>query len=133
MNKIYISYANEDFKKALQVQKILEENTISSTIVNHTSLNTNGDIAETMLNEIKNHEFFLFLFSKYANESNFFSIELNAAIKRNKKVYILALDASSIDDKLNFTINNSIFIEYSSLKTSVNKFIKLINRGHNNE
>lgn len=133
MNKIYISYANEDFQKALLVQKILDENNLSTTTVDHTSLNTNGDIAETMLNEIKNHEIFLFLFSKYANESNFFSIELNAAIKRNKKVYILALDASSIDERLNFTINNSSFIEYSTLKTSVNKFIKLINRGNNNE
>ena len=133
MYKLYISYANEDYDLAIKIQDALKNNNINSSIIDHTSLNVNGDIAEAMYNEIKKYENILFLFSAYANESNFFAIELNAAVKRNKKIYILLLDESNMSDELRFTTSNSIFLKYSGFKNSIKSLSDLITNGDENE
>lgn len=122
MERVYISYANEDLSVAKKVNDILSENGINTYIVDHTEENLNGDVALEMLDGIKNSNVFLCLYSKYSNSSNFISIEINAAVKREKHVYIINIDGTSLEQKTNFAIANSTLIK-GDFDSAINKFI----------
>lgn len=128
MEKVYLSYANEDLSVAKKVSDVLIENGINALIVDHTEENLNGDVALEMLDSIKNSNIFLCLYSKYANGSNFISIEINAAIKREKRVYIINMDGTSLEQKTNFAIANSTLIK-GDLDSATKEFITIIKGG----
>ncbi|MBE5744140.1 MAG: TIR domain-containing protein [Clostridiales bacterium] len=128
MERVYISYANEDLSVAKKVNDILSENGINTYIVDHTEENLNGDVALEMLDGIKNSNVFLCLYSKYSNSSNFISIEINAAVKREKRVYIINIDGTSLEQKTNFAIANSTLIK-GDFDSAINKFITIIKGG----
>ncbi len=128
MEKVYLSYANEDLSVAKKVSDVLIKNGINALIVDHTEENLNGDVALEMLDSIKNSNVFLCLYSKYANGSNFISIEINAAIKREKRVYIINMDGTSLEQKTNFAIANSTLIK-GDLDSATKEFITIIKGG----
>ncbi len=126
MKKIYLSYANEDFAAAKEVKEALEGSGMRVTLVEHVELTVDGDVAEKMLAEIKEANVFLCLFSGHANLSNFVSIEINAAVKREKEIYVLALDESKMEPKLKFALANSTYLKGGK---AVKEFIKLVQEG----
>ena len=128
MERVYISYANEDLSVAKKVNDILSENGINTYIVDHTEENLNGDVALEMLDGIKNSNVFLCLYSKYSNSSNLISIEFNAAVKREKRVYIINIDGTSLEQKTNFAIANSTLIK-GDFDSAINNFITIIKGG----
>lgn len=128
MKKIYISYANQDVNIAKSVKSELLSNGISVCFIDHTEENLQGDVANEMLTGIKNCDAFLCLYSKYSNNSNFVSIELNASVKREKQVYIINTDKTYIEKKTNFAIANSILLK-GDLKKALAEFIGLIKSG----
>lgn len=111
MKKIYVSYANQDLQIAKNLKQEIESKGFSVCLIDHTEENLNGDVASEMLEGIKNAEVFLCLYSKNSLQSNFVSIEINAAVKREKEVYILNTDNTYIEKKTNFAIANSILLK----------------------
>lgn len=125
MKKIYISYANQDLQLAKSVETELKNNNLIAYFIDHTEENIHGDVANDMLSGIKNCDVFLCLYSKNSNQSNFVSIELNAAVKRDKQVYIINVDKTYIEKKTNFAIANSILLK-GDFKTALKEFISTI-------
>lgn len=111
MKTVYISYANEDLQTAISLQNALNSHGIQNLLVDHTTFNPNGDVAADMLGSIKDADALVCIFSKHSNDSNFVSIELNAAVKREKKVFLLKTDSTAIDKKNNFVTANSVILQ----------------------
>ena len=132
MTSIYVSYPNEDIENAKAIQQMLQNNGINAYLVDHTNFNPNGDVAMEMLSLIKQSDALLCLFSANANASNFISIELNAAVKREKKVYLYIPDHTKIDKKNNFVTANSVILKSSNLKNAVNELLLINGKGENN-
>ncbi len=129
MKSVYISYANEDLQTAKELQSILQNAGVTAIVVEHTTFNPNGDVAADMLQQIKTAETMVCIFSKFTNDSNFVSIELNAAVKREKKVFILNTDRTEIDKKNNFVLANSVTLTNRELNKAAQELLPLLAKG----
>ena len=132
MENIYISYANQDFNIAKEAKAMLESSSLAVKFVDHTEMNLSGDVASEMLDGIKKASVFLCLFSKHSNTSNFMSIEINAAVKREKDIYIINVDRSEMGKKTNFALANSTLLKGDKEK-ALKEFIKVMQGGGKNE
>ncbi len=128
MKGIYLSYANQDLSLAKSVKEQIENCGLTVCLIDHTEENLNGDVASEMLDGIKKSDVFLCLYSKHSNQSNFVSIELNAAVKREKQVYIINTDNSYIEKKTNFAIANSVLLK-GDAKKALQDFIAIMQKG----
>ena len=126
MKTVYISYANEDLPTAISLQNALNVQGIQNILVDHTAFNPSGDVAADMLDSIKSADALVCIFSKHSNDSNFVSIELNAAVKREKKVYLLKTDSTAIDKKNNFVTANSVILQSNSVDRAANELLAFL-------
>lgn len=126
MKTIYISYANEDLQTAVALRTALTARGVQCTLVDHTEYNPNGDVAADMLGSIKCADALVCVFSKHSNDSNFVSIELNAAVKREKKVYLMKTDRTAIDKKNNFVIANSVILQSGTVEGAVAELLPIL-------
>ena len=129
MKKVYISYANEDLKYAQEISAMLLESNFSVLLVDHTVFNFTDDIADVMLQNIKSADTLLCIYSNNTNQSNFVSIELNAAVKRSVPVYIIKLGDVEIDKKNHFATANSLILKGSSLNERISDFKLIVGGG----
>jgi predicted TIM-barrel fold metal-dependent hydrolase len=126
--KIYISYANEDVSVAKELGNALEQYGFEAKIVDHTAFNYEGDVAVDMLESIKNCDCMLCLYSYNTNDSNFVSIELNAAVKREKRVYIIKEGDVKIDAKNRFVTANSIILKSTDARSAAKELEELVSK-----
>lgn len=124
MSVVYLSYDNADYENALYVARELEANGIPCVFVRHNHFFANGDVAEEMLQGIKDSHIVLCVFSESSNESNFVSIEINAAVKRQKTVCVISPDFSQPNSKNAFALSGATYIEGVNFKGAVSSFIK---------
>ena len=132
MDKVYICYANNDYAKAKKIYNSLTKNNIDICMVEHFVYESGNDYAQNMLDGIKSSNIFLLVLSRFTSNSSWVSLEINAAVKRNKKIFVIKVDNDEINQNLKFALGNSIIIKEKTINDSINKVKSLIISGGEN-
>ena len=92
---IFISYTHDEKDIAIKFLKDLSDTNIT-TYTFENSINVGDNISDKLNTILKDSDFFVFLFSKDWDKSEYFEKELQFALKNNKKIFPILTEKNTV-------------------------------------
>lgn len=112
-NSVYICYSKIDVQYAYEIKRFLEDNDVIVNLVEKNKEDYLIDDTSIILNNIKNSDIFLLIFTNNVNSDNLVSIQIIKAVSLNKKSFAIKFNNAKLDDNLKFSMYNFRFINHN--------------------